>query len=135
MTRTRTTSDPEIAVRANVDSDVAIAPHTEVRAAGRVLANATTQLLPGPAGTTLNIHIECAAGHQPPRARRLLVHDLLNRAERARIDRVLMVIPLGDTEILDTLRERCRTMTTRSAGSTCIVEAEIGPEMPRAHAG
>lgn len=90
------------------------------------MAWATTRL-PDTDGAMLTIHIDCVAGHQPPWARRLLVHDLLNRARQAGIRRVLLVVPLGDTEILDALREHCDTITTRAAGVSCILEAEIDP--------
>jgi hypothetical protein len=114
-------------VRRNVGGGAAIAPHTEVRAGGRVVARATTELTAAPDGELLTIHVDCVSGGQPPWARRLLVHDLLNRAERAAITRILMVAPIGDTEILEVVREHCRDVTTRGAGSTCIVEARIHP--------
>lgn len=91
-----------------------------------MVAWATAQLLPGSPDATLNIHVDRAAGHHPAWARRLLVHDVLNRAERAGIHRVLMVVPLGDTEILEVLHEHSLTVTSRAAGASCIVEAEIG---------
>src|SRR5690349_5950621 len=89
--------------------DPRIAPRTEVRAGGRVVARATTATVPGTAGDTLAIRIECASGHQPPWARRLLVHDLLGRAKRAGVERVNLAIPPGDGEILDALREHSDT--------------------------
>ena len=127
MTSSGTTTSPEITIRRSIGSDAPLAPYTEVRAAGRVVAWATMQLLPGVGGMTLNIHLDCAAGHQPAWARRLLVHDLLRRAEHAGIHRVLMVIPLGDTEVLEALPAHFDSVTTRSAGASCIVEAEIMP--------
>ncbi|HEV7205569.1 MAG TPA: hypothetical protein VGN18_13250 [Jatrophihabitans sp.] len=109
-----------------------IAPLTEVRAGGRVVARATARLQPGADRPALTIHIDCAAGHQPPWARRLLVHDLLNRAEQAGIARVSMVVPLGDTELFEALNEHCVTITTRAAGVSCILEAEIVPAVSAA---
>lgn len=111
-----------------------IAPHTEVRAGGRIAAQATTAVLSDASGDILHIHLECAAGHQPPWARRLLVHDLLTRAEHAHIERVLVVLPLGDSEILDVLREHCRDLKSRPAGASCIVDAVIEPQRVRARA-
>lgn len=135
MTSSSTTANSEMSVRRPIASDAPMAPRTEVRASGRVVAWATVQLLPGVHETTLNIHLDYAAGHQPTWARRLLVHHLLNRAEHAGIDRVLMVVPLGDTEVLEVLREHFAAITTRSAGASCIVEAEILPLSRTARAG
>lgn len=118
-------SDPTSSERRVAGGRAPIAPYTEVRAGGRAVARASTQLLPGPTGDTLNIHIDCEAGHQPPWARRLLVHDLLNRAGHAGIEQVLMVIPLGDVELVEALREHCEPVATRAAGSSCIVEARL----------
>lgn len=120
-----------VAVRRTFDGEAPISAHSAVRIGGRVVAEATTQLLPSSDGDTLNIHIECVAGHQPPWARRLLVHDLLDRAGHAGLHRVLMVVPLGDSEILEALRGHCDHVSTRAAGSTCIVEAEIRPSSRR----
>jgi hypothetical protein len=134
VTSSSTTADPQVTVRWPTGSDAPMTPHAEVRAGGRVVASATVQLLPGVDETTLNIHIDCAAGHQPAWARRLLVHDLLNRAEHVGLHRVLMVVPLGDT-VLEVLRDHCDTITTRSAGVSCIVEAEITPPSRTVRAG
>lgn len=125
MTQTVKRTEPALAVRRTFDGEAPISAHTAVRIGGRVVVEASTQLLPTADGDTLNIHIGCVAGHQPPWARRLLVHDLLDRAEHAGLHRVLMVVPLGDSEILDALREHCDHVSIRAAGSTCIVEAEI----------
>src|SRR3954466_9698380 len=38
---------------------------------------------------------------------------------------VQVTLPLGDTEILDRLRERGVLTTFRAAGSTCLVEADL----------
>jgi hypothetical protein len=36
-------------------------------------------------------------------------------------------VPLGDSELLQRLRERAQDVTTRPAGSTAMVEAEVPP--------
>lgn len=118
-------SDPASPARTPPADRAPLAPCTEVRAGGRVVARATTQLVPGPAGDTLTIHIDREAGHQPPWARRLLMHDLLNRAGHAGIEHVLLVIPLGDVELVEAVREHADGVATRAAGSSCIVEARV----------
>lgn len=117
-----TTDDRVIGLTRAPGPDAGIAPVTEVRAGGRVVARATTRLLPGSA---LDIHMECAEGHQPPWARRLLLHDLLTRATRAGIERVTLTIPLGDAEIVDALSEHCGEFALRAAGENWLVTAEI----------
>jgi len=126
---------PPVTFRRQAGGDAPISPTTEIRAGDRVVARATTQALPDAIGPALSVHIECASGHQPPWARRLLVHDVLARAERAEVERVLVIIPLGDSEVLDALRAHCHDVVTRSAGSTCIVEARLGVAVPAAPGG
>lgn len=129
MVSTLSTTQP--AARRLVGNDAPIAPRTEVRVGGRVVAWADATVLPDPMGDTLDVHIECASGHQPPWARRLLVHDLLNRAERAGIAHLRLACPLGDIEIIDAVDEHCHPVAPRSAGSTCIVEGDLtGPLQP-----
>jgi len=38
---------------------------------------------------------------------------------------VQVALPLGDTEILDRVRERCHPDQVRAAGTTCLVEADL----------
>ena len=47
--------------------------------------------------------------------------------------RLAAVFPLGDSESLHRLEQRCRDVRTRAAGSTAILEADLQPgDDPRA---
>jgi hypothetical protein len=103
----------------------AILPHAEVHADGRVAAWADSELVPTQDGNDVRIRLQVAGGHQPPWARRLLLHDALDRAASAHACHVMLTAPLGDPEILALIRERCTGVTTRSAGATCLIEADL----------
>lgn len=64
-------------------------------------------------------------GHLPPGTRARLVDAVLDDPDVACRRRVQFTLPLGDTEILDRLRERGVLTTFRAAGSTCLVEADL----------
>lgn len=128
-------ADPKTVAGRLLRGGAQIPPRTEVRAGGQVVAWAATQVQPGISEATVNIQVECAAGHQPAWARRLLVHDVLTRAEYAGCRRVVLVLPLGDTEILDALRQHCHPATTRAAGASCIVEGEFRTPFSPVHLG
>jgi hypothetical protein len=40
-------------------------------------------------------------------------------------DRLLATMPLGDTEMLDRVRQRCDDVHTRAAGATKLVDARL----------
>ena len=106
----------------------AILPHAEVHADGRVAAWADSELVPTQDGNDVRIRLQVAGGHQPAWARRLLLHDVLDRAASAHACHVTLTAPLGDPEILALIRERCTGVTTRSAGATCLIEADLETE-------
>ena len=64
-------------------------------------------------------------GHLPPGTRARRVDAVLDDPDVACRRRVQFTLPLGDTEILDRLRERGVLTTFRAAGSTCLVEADL----------
>ena len=106
----------------------AILPHAEVHADGRVAAWADSELVPTQDGNDVRIRLQVAGGHQPTWARRLLLHDVLDRAASAHASHVTLTAPLGDAEILGLIRERCTGVTTRPAGATCLIEADLQTE-------
>jgi hypothetical protein len=96
-------------------------------AAGRSIASAEIdEVNPGVARTSL--HVE--AGHLPAGSRTKLVDAVLDDPDVSSHPQVKMAFPLGDTEILDRVRERCDTIEARAAGSTCLVDADL----PDSHA-
>ncbi len=75
----------------------------------------------GPARVSL--HAE--SGHIPPGRRAGLVDAVLDLPDVRDSQQLQAAVPLGDTESLQRLHERCHDMTTKAAGSTALVEANL----------
>jgi hypothetical protein len=86
----------------------------------------------GPAATRVSLHVE--SGHVPPGTRARLVDAVLDAPEVSAGGHLSVALPIGDTEILDSLRERCDTDDVRAAGATCLMEAELREPQGRAAA-
>jgi hypothetical protein len=67
------------------------------------------------------------SGPAPPGSRASLVDAVMDLPEVQDSQRLEATVPLGDTESLEQLRERTEETTTRSAGSTALVDAKIPP--------
>lgn len=76
---------------------------------------------------TARASLHAAAGHLAPGIRARLVDAVLDLAEFHDGARLEAAFPLGDSEILYRLRERCTDVETHPAGSTVLLEATIGP--------
>jgi hypothetical protein len=76
-----------------------------------------------------SLHVE--AGHLPPGTRARLVDAVLDAPEVSSRRHVQVTVPLGDSEMLERVRERCDNDETRAAGSSCLIDAEF----PEAGAG
>jgi hypothetical protein len=94
---------------------------------GRRLADAEIELADGSTARA-SIHVE--AGHIPPGTRTRLVDAVLDTPEVAARRRVEVSLPLGDSEILERIRERCDETETRAAGASCLVDADIREQQP-----
>jgi hypothetical protein len=70
-----------------------------------------------------DLHVE--AGHLPGGTGTRLVDAVLEHPQVDEADRLLATMPLGDTEMLDRVRERCDDVEARAAGATKIVEARL----------
>lgn len=94
---------------------------------GRCVAAADLQVVDGSA-VRASLHVE--PGHLPAGTRTRLVDAVLDAPEVSASEHVQVALPLGDTEILDRVRERCDTEEVRAAGATCLVEANLadGPD-------
>lgn len=88
---------------------------------GRPLACADVEVTGVAASACL--HVE--PGQLPPGTRARLVDAVLDSPEVGLCRQVRVALPLGDTEILERVRERCDAVTPRSAGSTCLLEADL----------
>jgi hypothetical protein len=76
---------------------------------------------------TARASLRAAAGHLAPGVRARLVDAVLDLPELHYGARLEAAFPLGDTETLYRLRERCTDVTTHPAGATALLEATIVP--------
>ena len=76
---------------------------------------------------TARASLRTAPGHLAPGSRARLVDAVLDLPELHNGGRLEAAFPLGDSETLHRLRQRCTDVTTRPAGSTVLLEATIGP--------
>ena len=92
--------------------------------AGQLVAAADIDVV-GPSVARASLHLE--SGHLPPGTRERLVDAVLDAPEVSSRQHIQVALPVGDTEILDRIRERCDTGDTRAAGASCLVEADLPP--------
>ncbi len=99
-------------------------PHeVAVEVDGRLAAVATVSQTDDPAVVRSAMHVE--SGHLPPGTRARLVDAVLEDDQVASADHLAASMPVGDTELLDRVRERTRNVEVRAAGSTKLVEADL----------
>jgi hypothetical protein len=72
------------------------------------------------------IIFEIAAGHLPPHVRRELVDAVFALPELRDSHHMRVTMPLGDAELLTSLRAHCGHLNARAAGSTCLVDGDLG---------
>jgi hypothetical protein len=89
---------------------------------GRCVAEADIEVV-SRSEVRASLHVE--PGHLPRGTRARLVDAVLDTPEVSSCGHVQVALPLGDTEILDRVRERCDLEEVRAAGATCLVEAEL----------
>jgi hypothetical protein len=83
---------------------------------------------------TARASLRAAAGHLAPGIRARLVDAVLDLPELHGGAHLQAAFPLGDSEILYRLRERCTNVTTHPAGATALLEANIRAR-PNPHTG
>lgn len=98
-----------------------------VLAEGRVLAEADVRPTEIPGVVASAMHVE--SGHLPVGTGTRLVDAVLEHPEVGRAERLVVTMPLGDTEMLDRVRQCSGEVTTRAAGATKIVEARLVPRL------
>ena len=76
---------------------------------------------------TARASLHVASGHLPAGTRTRLVDAVFDDPDVRSRRQVQVTLPMGDTEILDRVRERGHIATFRAAGSTCLLEAELPP--------
>jgi hypothetical protein len=98
-------------------------PTIQIEAEGKTLASAEVHPTDDPGLVHSDMHVE--SGHLPAGTRSRLVDAVLEHPEVEEADRLLATMPLGDTEMLDRVRERCDDVHARAAGATKLVEAHL----------
>jgi hypothetical protein len=98
-------------------------PTIQIEADGRTLASAEVHPTDEPGLVHSDLHVE--SGHLPAGTRTRLVDAVLEHPEVEEADRLLATMPLGDTEMLDRVRERCDDVDARAAGATKLVQAHL----------
>jgi hypothetical protein len=94
-----------------------------IEADGRMLAAAEVHLTNRPGVVHSDLHAE--SGPLPRGTRTRLVDALLEHPEVHHAVRLLATMPIGDTEMLERVRERCTVVETRPTGATKIVEVRL----------
>ncbi|RBY75520.1 hypothetical protein DQ238_19430 [Geodermatophilus sp. TF02-6] len=95
----------------------------QVRAEGRVLAEAEVHPTDEPGVVASDMHVE--SGHLPMGTRTRLVDAVLEHPYVDEAERLVATMPISDTEMLDRVRERAEDVETRAAGATKIVRARL----------
>jgi hypothetical protein len=86
----------------------------EIEDDGRLVASATIQGTDDPGTVHTDLHAESGAH---------LVDAVLAHPDVSTADHLVATMPLGDTEMLERVRERCDDVEAHSAGATKIVDA------------
>jgi hypothetical protein len=97
--------------------------HLEIKEGEQTVAAADVTIPPetGTAQASLRV----AAGQIPPGRRASLVDAVMDLPEVQDSTRLEAALPLGDAETLARLRERSENATTRAAGASALLDADI----------
>jgi len=98
--------------------------HLEVSDDGRTVAAADVITSEGPDGTArVSLHAE--SGHITPGRRASLVNAVLDLPEVRKSAHLKAAFPLGDSESLQRLQQRCEDVSTRPAGWSALLDASL----------
>jgi|SRR5215218_5557741 len=101
-------------------------PSIEIEDHGRRLATAEMHPADGSGVLHSDLHVE--SGQLPAGTRARLVDAVLDSSDADGADHLRATMPLGDTEMLERVRERCDDVEARAVGATKIVDARLAPE-------
>jgi hypothetical protein len=90
---------------------------------GRQIASAEVLPTDEPGLVHSEMHVE--SGHLPGGTGTRLVDAVLEHPQVDEADRLLATMPIGDTEMIDRVRERCDDVEARAAGATKLVRARL----------
>jgi|ERR1022692_503614 hypothetical protein len=76
-------------------------------------------------GGTVRASLRAEAGHITPGRRASLVDAVLDLPEVKESERLEAAFPLGDSESLHRLLERCEDVSTRPAGGSALLDASL----------
>ena len=93
---------------------------------GLLAASATVSRTDDPAVVRSAMHVE--AGHLPPGARSGLVDAVLDDPTVRRASHLSASMPIGETEMVDRVRERADSVELRATGATKMVECDLPPD-------
>ena len=97
----------------------------EIEDDGRLVASATIERTDRPGTVHTDLHAE--SGPLPPETRAHLVDAVLEHPDVSAADHLVATMPVGDTEMLERVRERCEDVEAHAAGATKIVDARLTP--------
>jgi hypothetical protein len=103
--------------------------HVEVSDDDRTVATAEVTTSEG-AGGTARVSLHAEAGHITPGRRASLVDAVLDLPEVQESARMEAAFRLGDNESLHRLQERCEAVSTRPAGWSALVDANLHAAAP-----
>jgi uncharacterized phage protein gp47/JayE len=98
--------------------------HVEIKDGDQTVAAAEVTTSQATGGTA-RASLQAAPGHIAPGSRASLVDAVMDLPEVQASERLQATVPLGDGESLERLRERTDNTTTRPAGSTALLDANI----------
>ncbi len=98
--------------------------HVEIKDGDQTVAAAEVTTSQEPGGTA-QASLHAAPGHIAPGSRASLVDAVMDLPEVQASEHLQATVPLGDGESLERLRERTDDTTTRPAGSTALLDANI----------
>ena len=98
--------------------------HVEIKEGDDTVAAADVTIPAEPEGTA-QASLHSSPGHVTPGSRASLVDAVMDLPEVKESSRLEAALPLGDSETLGRLRERSENATTRPAGSSALLDADI----------
>ncbi len=98
--------------------------HVEIKEGDDTVAAADVTI-PAETEGTAQASLHSSPGHVTPGRRASLVDAVMDLPEVKESSRLEAALPLGDSETLGRLRERSENATTRPAGSSALVDADI----------
>jgi hypothetical protein len=85
-------------------------------------------------GGTARASLHAESGHITPGRRASLVDAVLDLPEVRESTRLEVAFPLGDSESLQRFQERCEDVSTRPAGWSALLDANLPSGSPRSTA-